>query len=124
MAQYEVNASYRSNYSALSDTYCGKGIPKRPFVTFTPPLFPYTNSCPGEWTGGRAPLMNIQQVTDYKTKGYRSLTHDAPPTESGYFMYEPAYGKPGYTPMCRVCDGGFTRCAPDSVPVSSVALSQ
>jgi len=120
--QYEVNASYRSNYSALSDTYCGKGIPRQAFVTYNPP-FRYTEACPADWINARSPVMTIQQVADYKTKGYQSLTHDTAPTESGYFMYEPAYPG-GYTPRCRVCDGGFTQCAPPTIPVSSVSLPQ
>ena len=111
--EYEINDSYRSNYSSLQNTYCGTGIPKVKYDTFNPPN-KYPNNCPGDWQqqNFRSPLMNTQIVLDYDTKGYNSLTHDVPPTTSGYFNYIPAYNNDlnGYGLKCRKCDGTFVKC--------------
>lgn len=114
--EYEVNESYRGNYQTLSNTWCGKNIPQIKYDTFNPPNS-YPNKCPGDWNDNsfRYQSMGTQIVLDPKTLGYKSLTHNAPPTSSGYCKYLPAYNndKSGYSLKCRKCDGSFVPCPTD-----------
>lgn len=111
-AEYEVNESYRGNYQTLKNTWCGKNIPKVAYDTFNPPQS-FSKHCPGNWndTSFRYPSMGTQIVLESKTDGYNSLTHNAPPSTSGYFKIRPAYNNDqyGYSLRRRRCDGSFVK---------------
>jgi hypothetical protein len=125
MQNYEINDSYRSSYTPLDKTWCGKGIPKKPFDTFNPP-FHYNKKCPADWLTNniaQVPDQNIQIVYETSNYGYNALTHDSPLSTSGYFSFLSAYNndKNGYEPVFRKCDGSFVKL-PTKPPLSSISV--
>lgn len=121
----ETNFSYRSTYSSLNNTWCGKGsppIPQKPNDTFNPPAH-FSNHCPADWDNLNyyVPFMSTQIVLDSQNLGYNSLTHNVEPSASNYFSYLPAYNNDvnGYTPKFRTCDGSFVKIS-NPVKLSAV----
>lgn len=108
----EIETSIKGTYSALDQTYCGKGIPKIPYETFNPPLpverQGQPSSCSADWNVYQVPSMSTQIVLNsFQYPHYTALTHNSPYTSSGYFSFQPAYGNGqyGYEPLFRSCDG-------------------
>lgn len=102
-----------SYYSTLNQTWCGRGIPPIPrtaYSTYNPP-YHYQNGCPGDWGQifNDAPFQGIQIVPQTVNLKYKSLTHDAPYSSSGYLSFGPAYNNDqnGYSLRFRKCDGTF-----------------
>ena len=122
--EYEINDSFRSSYTPLGQTWCGKNIPKVKFDTFNPPIH-FPRNCPGDWNDmiNQSPQMGVQIVQETANFGYNALTHNAPTSSSGYFNYMPAYNNDqcGYNPRFRKCDGTFVKLD-RTPPASSVVI--
>lgn len=122
--EYEINDSFRSSYTPLGQTWCGKNIPRVKFDTFNPPI-QYPRNCPGDWNAmiNQSPQMGVQIVQETANFGYNALTHNAPASSSGYFNYMPAYNNDqcGYNPRFRKCDGTFVKLDRNP-PASSVVI--
>jgi hypothetical protein len=122
--EYEINDSYRSSYTPLDQTWCGKTIPQTKYVTFNPPS-QFPKHCPGDWNAIQnqpVPRQNVQIVYETSNFGYNALTHNAPPSSSGYFSYLPAYNNDinGYEPVFRKCDGTFVKLK-QQPPISTLS---
>jgi hypothetical protein len=63
--EYEINDSFRSSYTPLGQTWCGKNIPKVKFDTYNPPIH-YPRNCPANWDAmiNQSPQMGVQIVQE------------------------------------------------------------